>query len=104
MKLSVISTEKFLKFSPHLESLEVEAMGPNEENLLQFGLNYGLRLKRLKFIDSSHMSAFIKKFLNYCRNLLEIDCEESTTSISEDKLFLPEFQIINCQEYKKTEI
>ncbi len=86
--------EIFGKYCPLLESIVGEAIGFNEQNTLEFGLKYGHRLKKLHLCDSLYASAFIKKFLNYCKNLTEVNCEESAVFISEDKLFLPELQVI----------
>jgi hypothetical protein len=86
--------EIFGKYCPLLESIVGEAIGFNEQNILEFGSKYGHRLKKLQLYNSIYMSAIIKKFLNYCKNLTEIHCEESTTFISEDKLFLPQIEDI----------
>jgi hypothetical protein len=87
--------EIFGKFCPYLESIKCDAIGFNEQNLVNFGLKYGHRLKKIYFYNSLYGSAFIKKFMKFCLNLTEIHCEDNTTFISEDKLFLPELQIIN---------
>jgi hypothetical protein len=86
--------EIFGKYCPCLESIICDAVGLNEQNLLNFGLKYGQRLKILCFFNSYYGNVFIKKFLKFCENLTEIHCEESITFISEDKLFLPQLQII----------
>jgi hypothetical protein len=91
----------FGKYCPYLESIKCEAIGFNEQNLVDFGLKYGYRLKKIYFYKSIYGSAFIKKFLKFCLNLTEIHCRDCATFISKEKLFLPELQIINSLDLKE---
>jgi hypothetical protein len=93
--------EIFGKFCPYLESIKCDAIGFNEQSLVNFGLKYGHRLKKVYFFNSLYGSAFIKKFLKFCLNLTEIYCEDNTIFFSEDKLFLPELQIINSLDLRE---
>jgi hypothetical protein len=92
--------EIFGKYCLYLESIKCDAIRFNEQNLVNFGLKYEHQLKKIYFYNTIYGSAFIKKFLKFCLNLTEIDCEDCTTFISEDKLFLPKLQIINYLDLK----
>lgn len=75
-----------------LEDIECEMLSVNENSLLNFGRKCGQKLKKLRFIYFTIDYSVMKKFLEFCPNLEEVNCDIFAAIVDERNCFLPKLR------------
>lgn len=91
---------------PHLESIQIDLIGLEEEDLINFGLKCGKRLKYVKFnirtfFNRDYVNKFCnefgKKLLLYCTNIKSFNCEDISTIFDKNVNFLPKLESVDLR-------
>lgn len=95
------------EYCPQLESIQLDLIGLEEEDIVSFGEKYGKRLKQIKFNNCLRFAFrdylhkfcndFGKKLLSYCQNIKSFVCEDIAIIGDKNANFLPKLESIELK-------
>ena len=101
------------QYCPQLESITLDIIGLEEEDIIAFGQKYGRRLKKIRFNNCVRFAFrdylhkfcndFGKKMLSYCQNIKSFVCDDIAIINDKSHDFLPRLEAIELK-LKRNEV